>query len=292
MTPAETQTAAEAVQPLWFFILLFACFPFTAVAAWRLGRWLLSSAPVPPPIESDVPAAPWQSWTGVALFAGLQISMGLVVAAYRLAVKSGLVPAEPPGGIAMFSPGIFLAQIVPLLIWLLVVRLCHRNGLAAVGVRSGRLLTGVGYGVVAFLAVLPVCFLALAANEHLNGLVGIPVHEHPLEEVVRLHRETWVVLLAIAQAGVLAAVCEEFAFRGILMMSLLRPIGAVWAMVLTSIVFAPVHLPNEPQAILPLTVLGLALAYVAYRTRSLVAPIITHFLFNTFMLLTTFTASA
>ncbi len=63
-------------------------------------------------------------------------------------------------------------------------------------------------------------------------------------------------------------------------------------MVLTSIIFALVHLPSEPQAILPLTVLGLALAYVAYRTRSLVAPVITHFLFNTFMLLTIFTMPA
>ncbi len=223
MTPAETQTVTEAAQPLWFFIFLFACVPFTAVAAWRFVRWLLSSAPLPPPIEDAVPAVPWPDWAGIALFAGLQIGMGLIRAAYDSAAKSGLIPSEPPGGIPMFSPGIFLAQIVPPLIGLVALLIFSRRGLASIGVRTGRLLAGIGYGVFAFLAVMPVCAIALLVNYHLNRLVGLPVQEHPLTAAVQIHREAWVFLLAVFQAGVLAAVCEEFAFRGILMMSLLRP---------------------------------------------------------------------
>jgi len=64
----------------------------------------------------------------------------------------------------------------------------------------------------------------------------------------------------------------------------LRGAGAIAALVVSSAVFAVVHLTAEPQAVAPLFFLGMALGYVAYLTRSLVAPVIAHALFNALMI--------
>jgi len=50
-----------------------------------------------------------------------------------------------------------------------------------------------------------------------------------------------------------------------------------------------VHLRTEPQAVLPLFLLALAMGWVAYWTRSLLALVITHALFNALMVVSTFT---
>jgi hypothetical protein len=79
-------------------------------------------------------------------------------------------------------------------------------------------------------------------------------------------------------------VVEEFLYRGVLLSALLRGTGAIAALVVSSALFALVHAPAEPQAVVPLFFLGMALAYAAYRTRSLVAPVLAHALFNGLMI--------
>jgi hypothetical protein len=89
---------------------------------------------------------------------------------------------------------------------------------------------------------------------------------------------------------VLAALAEEFMYRGVLLMTLLKEIGFWPALVFSSAVFAAVHFFTEPQAVAPLFILAMAMGYVAYRTRSLLAPVVTHALFNSLMVATVFAA--
>jgi membrane protease YdiL (CAAX protease family) len=288
MTATEAQPAVDVGLPLWFLIFLGACLPFTAVAAVRLIRRRRPPTSWIEPLEADVPLPPWPAWTGVILFAALQLSMFMAFAGYKTAAAYALVPSEPPGGIDMLSPGIFLAQLMPILIGLVVIRIAGRGVLATVGVRPGQVLAGIGYGVFAFLAVMPICYAALYFNSEINRLCGFPVTIHPMMTALQSNRDTWVLLLAVLQAGVLAAASEELIFRGVLFSSLIRQIGPVAAMVLVSVTFAFFHISNQAHAILPLTILSLVLCYTAYRTRSLLAPVVAHFLFNTVSLLTTF----
>jgi membrane protease YdiL (CAAX protease family) len=288
MTPDQTQVAAEVFPPLWYTVSLLSCLPFTAVGTWHLLRWWMSADEFPPPLDKDVPPVPWPTWAGIFGFAGLQVGMGFVIWLYAKAVSQGLVSAELPGGIAMFSPGYFLAQTLPPLIGLAVLYLYGRRSAAAVGVRTGRLFRDIGYGVFTLVAILPVCLIAYKINEVLVGAMGVKPEIHPLLEAVKDSHDLWIVGLAILQAGVLAALSEEFIYRGVLMMSLVKQTGPAAAVVLTSVVFAMVHVPIEPQAFLPLLALALALGYIAWRTRGLIAPIITHALFNMLMVLSVF----
>jgi membrane protease YdiL (CAAX protease family) len=267
------------------------CLPVTATTTWYFVRWWLSSDAIPLPAGNALPAIRWPTWFGLLLFLGMQVAMGLVVQGYAAAGDAGLVPWTPGPAYRMFSPGIFLGQIVPPLVGLAVIRLFGRGAAATVGVRVGRVGPTLLYGVVAFAAILPVCLAALWINTLVAGMVGVEPKVHLLLETVREAPQTWVLVVSLAQAAVLASLSEEFMYRGVLMMSLLRQTGAAPAIALSSAVFAIMHLPGEPQAVLPLFLLGATMAYVAYRTRSLLAPVVTHTLFNTLMVLGTFSGA-
>jgi len=285
MVGADTSSLVAPTAPLWMLTFMVLCLPVTAITTWYFVRWWLSPDPIPLPTGNALPAIRWPAWLGLLVFLGMQAVMVLIIEGYQAAADAGLVPWQPDPRYAMFSPGVFLGQILPPLAGLAVIRLFGRGSAATVGVRVGRVGPTLLGGVVAFAAILPVCLAALWINIIVAGMMGVAPKVHLLLETVKEAPRAWVVLVSLVQAGVLASLAEEFMYRGVLMMSLLKQIGAAPAMALSSAFFAMMHLPAQPQAVLPLFVLGMAMAYVAYRTRSLLAPVVTHSLFNTLMVL-------
>ncbi|SDH98567.1 type II CAAX endopeptidase family protein [Janthinobacterium sp. YR213] len=86
-------------------------------------------------------------------------------------------------------------------------------------------------------------------------------------------------LLAV---GVLAApLCEEFIFRGLLQGGLRRSLPAWQAIGIAAALFALVH---PPAAMLPVFVLGLCTGIAYERSGALLAPMLTHALYNAAML--------
>lgn len=289
MIVAETTTAAGAPSPLWLLIVVGACVPVTIVALVRIGRWWLSGAPVPPPLDKTLPPVPWPPEFGLALFAFMFVVAMLIPWGYREAMQRNLWPWEPLPAPDLFGPGVFLAQAVPPLLGLAAARFFGRGAAATAGVRLGLLGKGLLAGVVDLAVVLPLCLVALKINVILVILLGYRPELHPVLEKIGEQPTAGVAALALLQAGIMAPLAEEFIYRGVLMMSLVRQAGIGGALAVSSAVFALAHLPAEPQAVLPLFVLALALGYVAYRTRSLVGPIFGHSLFNILMVLGVFT---
>ena len=120
----------------------------------------------------------------------------------------------------------------------------------------------------------------------------MPIEPHPILERLQASGSPALLVATLVQASVLAPLAEEFIYRGVLMMSLLRRIGPAWAIAASSAIFALVHFRAEPQSVPALFLLGAALGYVTYRTRSLVPAVIAHSAFNTLMVLGTFFAEA
>jgi hypothetical protein len=83
----------------------------------------------------------------------------------------------------------------------------------------------------------------------------------------------WLLLLAV----VAAPLCEEFIFRGLIFGGLRRSVGLAPAMLMSAALFAIMH---PPVSMLPVFVLGLCTAYVYDKTRSLLAPVLVHALYN------------
>jgi membrane protease YdiL (CAAX protease family) len=83
-----------------------------------------------------------------------------------------------------------------------------------------------------------------------------------------------IAVLAVVMIVGLAPIAEELFFRGIVFNAWLREAGLVWAYVGSAALFAAIHL--SLASLLPIFLLGLALAWVYRRTGSLLAPIVMH----------------
>ncbi len=90
---------------------------------------------------------------------------------------------------------------------------------------------------------------------------------------------TWKQFLFIALTP---AICEEILFRGFALRPLEKAFGAKWAIILTAIAFAIVHL--DFVRLVPTFALGLAFGYTAVKTRSIFPSMVLHLLNNSFAL--------
>jgi len=293
MILAEANATGEvfSLPQLWLIIAVAVCLPVCIVVFVRIGRWWITDQPVPLPIDGALPAVRLPLWTGLLLFVGTQALVVAIVLGYDAAADAGLLAWEPLPVPDVFRPGLFIAQTVPVLVAFAILKGFGRWTPATVGVRAGNLGAGLAHGVVGFAAILPVCMAALMVNVVLLHLLKTPLAPHPVLEAILKTPDLWAFAFAGLMAVIIAPLAEEFLYRGILLMTLVRHVGIVPALVVSSAVFAAAHFTAEPQALLPLFFLGMALGYIAYRTRSMVAPIIAHALFNGLMVFGTFFGS-
>jgi membrane protease YdiL (CAAX protease family) len=87
----------------------------------------------------------------------------------------------------------------------------------------------------------------------------------------------WIYALAVLAAPL----CEEFIFRGLIYGGLRRSMQAPQAMLMSAAVFAVVH---PPLSMLPVFVLGLCTAWTYERSKTLLAPMLVHAVYNAMVL--------
>ncbi len=125
---------------------------------------------------------------------------------------------------------------------------------------------GFGWGVLAWIVASAVTLGVVALFESL----GLPPETQPTEQMLA-ELEPWVLVLAIV---VVAPIAEEIFFRGIAFNAWLAERGRRFAYIGSAILFAAIH--GSLVSLLPIFLLGVALAWVYRRTRSLAAPIAMH----------------
>lgn len=89
--------------------------------------------------------------------------------------------------------------------------------------------------------------------------------------------------LALVAAVLLAPLGEELLFRGLLYPALRRRRGVVTAVVISSVVFAVVHLDvavTQPLALVGLAAVGVVLALARERSGGLLVPVVAHAAYN------------
>ena len=140
------------------------------------------------------------------------------------------------------------------------------------------LAIGTGVAVFALVVVVPVVGLLL------RPLLGDPDVSQPVKDLVGEARGPAIVGLALV-AAVGAPLVEELFFRGLLLRSIEKSVGTVWAIAGSSVFFGLAHpndLPAEGQIVVmaALAALAVVLAMVAVKTRRLGASIVAHAVFN------------
>jgi uncharacterized protein len=132
--------------------------------------------------------------------------------------------------------------------------------------RIGRdILRGLSYGALAF--------LVSALLQSFLDLVGI--RQTQLRELSWIRDLDVTSFLAMFLVGAIGApLAEELYFRGYVFAAYLREKGPVVAYLLSGLVFAGLHLNRE--ALLPIFVLGIMLAWMYHRSNSIILPITAH----------------
>ncbi|AFY34653.1 type II CAAX prenyl endopeptidase Rce1 family protein [Calothrix sp. PCC 7507] len=139
------------------------------------------------------------------------------------------------------------------------------------------------WGLGGYCAALPIVVLVSLINQQLwQGRGG----SNPLLQQALESQDSVALGIFYLTAAIAAPFFEEVLFRGFLLPSLTRYLPVWGAILASSLLFALAHL--SLSEILPLTALGIVLGVVYTRSRSLLAPMLLHSLWNSGTLLSLF----
>lgn len=170
-----------------------------------------------------------------------------------------------------------LVLLTVLQVWLLIVTAIFvllPRALGAVPFFSGDTLGAVLRG---FLWAIPAWFIATllgAIVERIMSLFQITPEPQAVENVIGAANPVIVIVAVV----VVAPIAEEVFFRGVAFGAWAREYGPRRALVMSAVLFAVIH--ASLSALVPIFVLGLALAAIYWRTRNLASSITLHATFN------------
>src|SRR5436190_7831644 len=217
---------------------------------------------------------PWKLTDFLAVMALLIIMLLLAILSNLLGMRGSTEAQNPAAG---FVVATCLYGSILVLVHFMVQR--HRTSWRAVfGFNSPRPLSALLMAMGVTSIILPVAWGLGILSTKLMGqfhVDAVPQQSvRMLQTGISLGPEIFLALLAIA----IAPVTEELLFRGILYPFIKQqgyPKLAIWS---TAVLFGALHL--NLMTFVPLTFLGLVLAWLYDATDNLVAPIFAHGLFN------------
>lgn len=192
-----------------------------------------------------------------------------------LADLPGVLKEQAPALLSANAIGLFLGMG---LVALLLVRLHSSRRWAFLRLRRPN-ATALALALFGLIALTPVVQWAGSVNE----MLPLPEWLQEMEQVQMELLESILlgevgVIFSLIMVAATPALCEEVFFRGYLQRNLERSLGVAWGIVVTGFVFGLFHL--RLTQLLPLSLLGIYLAYLTWRTGSLWVPIIIHFANN------------
>ncbi len=226
----------------------------------------------------------WRDGRRVALLVATLVLMTLLSGAPLHAVgasESGLMIVQ-----SLIVDALGLAGIAGLLFWR---RLSWRATFGLRGAATPAPLSesetpplpfrvAVRYGILAYLASLPMILFAGLVSQGVLSARGIPPSIQDVALLLTAEHSLGVQLYLVLLAIGLAPFFEETVFRGVLLPLITRRFGLGVAIVVTSVLFSAIHMHLYSAAPLFVVAAGFSLAY-AY-TGSLWVPVTMHSLFN------------
>ncbi len=184
--------------------------------------------------------------------------------------------------------GVNFTQVILIGVCLLLARAVFLRGVRTFGLGRRPIHRDIAVAVAGWLAATCVCGLMLLAIDRLLQWFKVTPPEHGVFVALRdpaLH--TWMRVIAVAGALILAPIAEELFFRGVLQTGFRKIMPPRWGslrhrwvpIAVTAIIFGALH-SATPHHVPPLIALGLLLGFLYERYGSLLAPILVHVLFN------------
>lgn len=162
----------------------------------------------------------------------------------------------------------------------------YKEPLAALGLSTSNFLKNVFYGVVGYIALLPILVLILAIIAFIINITRYVPARQPVVELFLKEKGVAFLTYSSLFAAIVGPIIEELFFRGFLYGALKKYIGIFWAMTATAGLFAALH--AHIVGFFPIMALGMLLAYIYEKTGSLVSSITVHMIHNFSMVLLVF----
>lgn len=245
-----------------------------------------ASAPVAAPLTAAVIAPGWALAYGAAVLA-LNVTLQLgarseaVLAPLRVLVSgaAGSSSASRALAAAVLSALITIASYALMLVPAAALAVTARRRGVGLAAALGLHPTGVGRTLRLSALIVVGGFATVAMYASVARMVGVTV-EGNTAGLVASYGMGWAEMaLAFVLVGIVAPFVEEVTFRGIVFPSLRAAWGTAPAMLVSGAIFGVVHL--QLTIAIPLALLGMALAAVFLRTRSLWTAIAAHCAYNT-----------
>ena len=139
------------------------------------------------------------------------------------------------------------------------------------------------WAIGGYLTAIPLVFLVSFLNQQIWGGKG---GSNPLLLLTLQSQDKFALFILFITASIAAPFFEEIMFRGFLLPSLTRYVPVSSAIVISGVIFAIAHL--SLAEVIPLMTLGIILGIVYTRSRSLLASMMVHSLWNSGTLFTLF----
>jgi membrane protease YdiL (CAAX protease family) len=171
-----------------------------------------------------------------------------------------------------------ISKLAAVVVFIGILHWEYRSRSGELGLGRGALLRGVAGGAAGYVAFMAPLFAVTYGWVFLSELIGIAQELNPILGPLLDDPSPVLILVMVLAACVVAPIAEEFFFRGLLYSALREKLGWPLAAVLSGTVFGIVHAGffNVP----PIILLGVILAFLYERTRSLYAPMIAHAIHN------------
>jgi membrane protease YdiL (CAAX protease family) len=251
-------------------VLLGIGFIIFLVAQWLIqGEESLLASFIPPAWETNWT---WETIWQVFIFGFFFASQILLPTLFSfLGIRSGQLDGR---GLAIYSLASYLSvaaiSLTVLFVSIRDYRPWDKDWFCFV--RTGRWVLW-GFGGY-FVAVPLMIGVSLVNQQIWQGQGG----SNPLLQIVLEESDPVALGIFFFTASFAAPLFEELLFRGFLLPSLTRYMPVWGAIALSSVIFAIAHL--SLSEVLPLSVLGAVLGFVYVRSRSLLAPMLLHGLWN------------
>ncbi|HOW59956.1 MAG TPA: CPBP family intramembrane metalloprotease [Candidatus Omnitrophota bacterium] len=242
---------------------------FLASASFR-GRWESRSPPGDSPKTFSIL---------------LKVVILFVFWGIALSFLMGIIETVFPKGVSENFFMILHTLIMNLVCFYFMIRFVKHSGGKwqdlGLSIPDSGLFREVWMGIVGYFSVLPVFLISLVILFVIANMLHYEPPAHPIVNVF-LEEEKRSPLLMVASillGTLIGPIFEEIFFRGLCYPILKNRWGKFWGMVLSAAFFAGIHYSGF--VFWPIFILGIALAYLYEKRRSLIAPMTFHVVNNT-----------
>jgi uncharacterized protein len=231
----------------------------------------VDAPPLPEPTPDGLPPLGVPLWTPfaalLATFVGVLV-LGIVVGIF-IGVFGGDVTADDPStGLSLVLTAMQDALFV-FIAWYAVDLLGKQPTVASFGLRGVRVLPALGWTLLFYAGFWVATAIVLS-------VLGDPEDQQLVQDI---EEETAFVVLAgfALLSCFIAPIAEEFFFRGFMFRAIAERVHPIWAALITGSVFGVIHLAGSPvTSVVVLSIFGVALCLVLWRTGSLIPCIMLH----------------